>query len=184
MARNRLLKLAQKYGTDKAQHGYIPYYELLLNEPNSMLEIGCFKGASLRMWHEYFPKCELHTLDLFIEYIEPTDIKGLICHKGSQSDITLLESLPNFDLIIDDGSHNAIDIQTSFEHLFSKLNEGGIYVIEDLHCQEIQSYRYMGEVGGYPYYMPFEETILGKMLSNTFQHRFELFENKIAFIYA
>lgn len=180
-----LAQLAEKYGTDKLQHGYIFYYEKYLpKNPKRLLEIGCLKGASLRMWRDYFPDCELHTIDLFEENSEP-DIEGLICHKGNQSDLKVLNGLPSFDIVIDDGSHNAVDIQTSFDFIFKYcMAENGVYVIEDLHCLTIESYRYMTTNGGYHIYMPFEDTILAKMQDVRFKHRFELFDNKIAFIYA
>lgn len=191
MTRKQLFnEVARKYGTDKADdcercHGYMDYYAKELPEnPVRLLEIGCFKGASMRMWRELFPKAELHTLDIFIENEMPTDIEGLICHKGNQNDISLLESLPTYDVIIDDGSHNAIDVQTSFDYLFkNKLNEGGMYVIEDLHCQAIMGYRFIEQRGEYPYFMPYDESILGKMLWDRFGFPFNLYEEKIAFIY-
>lgn len=44
------------------------------------------------------------------------------------------------DVVIDDGSHHMSDIQTSFEHLFPKINFGGIYIIEDLHTSFWKSF--------------------------------------------
>ncbi len=37
------------------------------------------------------------------------------------------------DIVLDDGSHVGSHQRTSFETLFPLLNEGGIYLIEDLH---------------------------------------------------
>jgi len=140
---SKLLSLALKQGTDKCgpEHNYIPFYESTLPAlPKKILEIGCFKGQSLRMWREYFPDAELHTLDLFIEHEPPTDIAGLIAHKGHQADYYLLEELrrKNFDLIIDDGSHNSRDQMMSFFGLFTT---GMHYYIEDIHCAEEEFYR-------------------------------------------
>lgn len=183
-------KAARKYKTDKADdcekcHGYMNYYaDNLPENPASLLEIGCYKGASMRMWRELFPKAELHTLDIFIENEQPKDIEGLICHKGNQSDLNLLYTLPKFDVIIDDGSHGTRDVDISFNQLFkNNLNEGGVYVIEDLHCQTLMGYRYVEMRGEYPYFMAYEDTILSKMLCKTFPYKFKLFEEKIAFIY-
>ena len=44
----------------------------------------------------------------------------------------LIEKLKNFDIIIDDGSHQSKHIISSFKFLFSYLNNNGIYVVEDL----------------------------------------------------
>jgi len=49
---------------------------------------------------------------------------------------SLINKIPNdFDVILDDGSHKPNDIQQTFELLFNNnLKEGGIYIIEDVHC--------------------------------------------------
>lgn len=177
-------KVALKYGTDKASegcekpHNYMQYYaKHLPNNPRKLLEIGCAAGKSLRMWRELFPDCELHTLDLFEEHKEPTDIEGLICHKGNQNNLYTLNAIGvfPFDVIIDDGSHNAMDMHVSFQILFNdSLTKKGVYVIEDLHC--LKSKYFLGD-------MPFDKTILGLMISGNFPHRFDLYEEKIAFIY-
>lgn len=136
-----LHQLAADYGTDKLKHGYLDFYEKTLpRNPKRILEIGCYKGASLRMWREYFPDTELHTLDLFIENEPPTDIPGLIIHKGNQCDWLLLEELRkfDFDVIIDDGSHNSRDQMITF---FGLAHPGCHYYIEDLHCCAEDFYR-------------------------------------------
>lgn len=136
--------LARKYGTDKYEHGYLKYYTEWLSgfefQHKSMLEIGCYRGASLHMWNELFHgQIKIHTIDLFGE--DTVDIKtlqklGYVPHKGDQSDIGFLYSINEmFDFIIDDGSHNSDHQIISFKHLFlNNLCSGGIYVIEDLHC--------------------------------------------------
>lgn len=136
-----LAKLAQQYNTDKLTHGYIPFYEQTLPEnPARILEIGCFKGASLRMWRDYYPNAELHTLDLFVENHPPTDIRGLITHCGNQCDFMLLEQLRkyNFDVIIDDGSHNSRDQMITF---FGLMHKNCHYYIEDTHCCQEEFYQ-------------------------------------------
>lgn len=137
---SKLFNLAIKHQTDKAEHGYIPFYEKTLPKaPRKLLEIGVFKGDSIRMWKEYFPDCEIHGLDLFIQN-EPPDIHGVVWHKGHQADYYLLEQLrrENFDIIIDDGSHNSRDQMMSFFGLFAPDMH---YYIEDLQCCEEEFYR-------------------------------------------
>lgn len=128
-----LADLAFMYGTDKLDHGYIPFYEKYLPaNPKKILEIGVKEGRSIRMWQKYFPNAEVHGLDLFEEFPIP-DIPGAIFHKGNQCDWRVLEELrkENFDLVIDDGSHNSRDQMITFFGLF---REGMAYFIEDLHC--------------------------------------------------
>ena len=133
--------LANKYGTDKIGHGYIPHYETHLpSNPGKILEIGCLNGASLRMWKEFFPDTEISVIDIFKDKnnISKEDIEkeGFAAYKGDQSDINFLYTIKDmFNVIIDDGSHNSHHQQISFKHLFvNSLCSGGIYVVEDLHC--------------------------------------------------
>jgi hypothetical protein len=133
-----LHELAKKYSTDKLQHGYIPFYEKYLpKNPKKILEIGVKEGASIRMWREYFPEASIHGLDLFDEFPIP-DIQGVTFHKGNQLDYQLLAKLrkEDFDVIIDDGSHNSRDMLVTFFSLYS----GKHYFIEDLHCNDEDFY--------------------------------------------
>lgn len=137
-----LTALAEKYGTDKLNHGYMPFYEAHLpEEPKRILEIGVKDGASIKMWAEYFPNTEVHGLDLFVEYPmteELISIPNVFLHKGDQCNWKKLEFLRkyNFDVIIDDGSHNARDQMMTFFGLFN----GKHYFIEDLHCNNDEFY--------------------------------------------
>lgn len=134
-----LYDLAVKHGSDKAEHGYCPFYEAHLpKNPKKLLEIGVLKGASIRMWKEYFPDCEVHGLDLFMDNPIP-EIEGVVWHKGNQLDYLLLEQLrkENFDIVVDDGSHNSRDQMITFFGLFN----GNPYFIEDLQCCAESFYR-------------------------------------------
>lgn len=168
-----LTELAEKYGTDKLQHGYIPYYERHLpKNPARILEIGCLTGASIRMWREYFPDAEIHCLDLFEEHKQPEDIPGVIYWKGSQTDQYVLEQLRriHFDVIIDDGSHCAID---QIVTLFSLIGCCELYVCEDIHCPR---------EGFYQQGLPFEYTIPGMIQGNKFPFNIIEHNNKIVFL--
>jgi hypothetical protein len=69
VVRSSLDELAVRHGTDKSsrRHGFAEIYETyvrpLRDEPIAMLEIGVWKGASLRMWADYFPNGRIHGLD-------------------------------------------------------------------------------------------------------------------------
>lgn len=148
-----LQDLAIKYGSDKADHGYMSFYEQHLpKEPKRILEIGVKEGRSLAMWAEYFPNAEIHGLDLFSEksVFDVAEFMGLPYddyigdksrinfHQGNQCDWFLLEKLRalDFDVILDDGSHNARDQMMTFFGLFN----GKHYFIEDLHCNFDEPY--------------------------------------------
>lgn len=135
-----LSELAFMYGTDKFEHGYIPFYEQHLpKNPKKILEIGVKEGRSIKMWMQYFPEAEIHGLDLFKEYPVPFTDERVKWHEGHQCDWQLLERLRNedFDIIIDDGSHNSRQQLITFFGLFNGKN----YFIEDTHCGEEEFYR-------------------------------------------
>lgn len=166
---------AKKFPTDKMNHGYIPLYaEKLPEKPKALLEIGCYKGDSIRMWKELFPESKIATLDLFQEYGFP-DIDGVQFYKGSQSDGELLEliALDNYDVVIDDGSHGAKDQWLVIDKF---LKPRVTVVIEDLHCN------FDGK-GFWNQGLKESDTILGRIKSGTFPYNHELFLDKIVFIY-
>jgi hypothetical protein len=145
-----LIDLATKYGTDKLNHGYIPFYEKYLpKEPKRILEIGVNEGRSLQMWSNYFPDTEIHGLDLFVEndinevsahllVLSGDCNNNIVLHQGNQCDWQILEELRkyDFDIIIDDGSHNSRDQLITFFGLFN----GKHYFIEDLQCNDEDFY--------------------------------------------
>jgi len=131
---------------------YLPYYDSIFyplrNESVRLLEIGVQNGGSLDTWASYFQsakalvgcdidhKCgELKYDDERIKIIV-ADINSDIAYRQ----VTAISS--QFEIIIDDGSHQANDILGSFCNYFSLLSPGGIYVVEDAHCL------YMNEFGG------------------------------------
>lgn len=142
--------IALSSGTDKSSafHNYTPiysqYFEQMRSKPIKFLEIGVYQGASAKMWEEYFPKAELHFIDIELDRISH---KSPRCHYHfvDQRDRKQLEDFANsvggnFDVIIDDGGH-VMDMQiTSFKTLFPFLKSGGIYVIEDMHASYSQDY--------------------------------------------
>ncbi len=121
-------------GGDKGTvHSYIEsYYEDALASyrftAKRVLEIGINQGHSLMMWKEYFPNAEVIGVDINVPNVD-TGCR-MIC--GDATDPNTFESLNGFDVIIDDGSHVFKHQIKSFNILFPRLNEGGIYIIEDI----------------------------------------------------
>jgi spermidine synthase len=142
---NELDLLALKYGTDKASdfHNYTEFYDKYFNldrgNIKNVLEIGVFRGNSLRMWKDYFFNAIIYGIDIDknCNFTEER-IKILI---DDQVNINLLNLLPNdFDIIIDDGGHFSSQQIKSFEMLFSKVKSGGVYIVEDVCCSYWESY--------------------------------------------
>ena len=105
-----------------------------------MLEIGVYRGGSLRMWKEYFhPKSTIVGIDID-KSCKAHEIAAQQVHVriGSQADPDFLnkvnEEFGPFDIILDDGSHKTLHQITSFGALYRPaLKEGGCYMVEDLH---------------------------------------------------
>ena len=119
---------------------YLAIYEQLLVERRrqgfALLELGVWKGDSLEMWRDAFPRASIVGLDL-----NPPDIElGPRVHivAGDQTDASLLrrvreEHAPEgFEVIIDDASHLGVVTARSLQILYREhLRPGGLYVIED-----------------------------------------------------
>ncbi len=140
-----LIEIGKKYPSSKNISGFIQLYEKYFapfkNLKINILEIGIENGDSLRIWREFFPNANICGIDIEKKNftIENTDIL-----QGDQSDHNFLKSLinkyKNFDIIIDDGSHQAKHIITSFNFLFPYLNNNGLYVVEDLQTSYFPRY--------------------------------------------
>lgn len=170
----KLQDYAAQYGTDKLQHGYIPYYEkYLAGFSGKLLEIGIKDGASMRMWSAFMPNATLFGLDLFEEYPIPKDLPNVTFFKGNQLDHHWLSHIRDVikpDVIIEDGSHNSADKWVTF---FSLIGGCKTYIVEDLQT-DLEPFYNQG--------LSFGATMLGMMQAGTFPYPFELYANKIAFI--
>jgi len=127
-------------GTDKHSlyTGYLDHYERMFrplqHEPIDIIEIGVFKGGSLRTWRRFFSKARIIGVDINPACLQYAG-NDVIVEIGSQNDAAFLESLRSKyqpTIVIDDGSHRALDIKFTFERLFPALLPGGCYVIEDV----------------------------------------------------
>lgn len=133
-------------GTDKAtvHRDYLEHYAThfahLRRRKLRLLEIGVGGlddptrgGASLRMWRTYFPRAEIFGIDIVDKRLH--DEKRIKTFQGSQDDESflarVLDQTGPLDIIIDDGSHVSRHVIKSFEFLFPRMNEPGVYVVED-----------------------------------------------------
>ena len=95
----------------------------------------------MRIWREFFSKANICGIDIDKKNFRINNTNIL---QGDQSDLNFLKSLVSkykkFDIIIDDGSHQAKHIIASFNYLFNYLSDNGLYVIEDLQTSYIPRY--------------------------------------------
>jgi SAM-dependent methyltransferase len=139
-----LTRLADKYGSDKGtiEHRYTDFYESMLApmrvSAERVLEIGVFKGASLRVWRDYFPNATVYGMDLKDCSAEVAGEERIVTDVADQANREDLRRFVSgrpgqFDLIVDDGGHSMEQQQVSLGTLFPYLRPGGVYILEDLH---------------------------------------------------
>jgi hypothetical protein len=134
-----LTEIGKILNTDKATYHnftefYDGYFNQMRNETLNILEIGIFKGESLKMWKEYFPKSEIYGLDINnLKYLEEDRI---FIEQADQTDINRMNkvfSKVKFDIIIDDGGHSMYQQQLTLISMLHRLKRGGYFIVEDLH---------------------------------------------------
>jgi hypothetical protein len=141
-----------KYDTDKNKdfHNYSRQYDRLLepyrNEKIKYLEIGVFRGESIKAAREVFKNAEcIVGLDINddCKIYENAD-NHIFIEIGNAASPYFINYITHkygkFDVILDDGSHTNIDVIKSFELLFPLLNDNGLYVVEDTICYKSPNY--------------------------------------------
>lgn len=162
-----LCEIAFKYGTDKCPqlvHFYTEfYYELLRNRQRTLkkvMELGighyrCMKfldsvfdprlnrtyqrGASLKMWKEFFPNAQIYGIDNQEECMfEEERIKTFVGDQANVKDWDkiLEQTGTDIDLFIDDGSHNRNHQLFTAQTLVPRFKRDVIYIIEDVRRPE------------------------------------------------
>lgn len=165
MTLKTLTELANLYGTDKGTigpnpnwepHNYTDIYEAYLARYRysaiTILEIGLgvtglrwettivqgrnTGGASVKMWHDYFPNARIYGIDINpCPDLNKDRITTFVADQGNLEDLqSFVETTQEieFDIIIDDGSHRPDHQQISLGFFFKRLKGGGLYFIEDL----------------------------------------------------
>jgi hypothetical protein len=129
---------------------YIALYDTAFrrfrDQPVRLLEIGIQNGGSLEIWSRFFPNaqkivgCDINERCRLLAYDDPR-IEVVV---GDANDPEIFQRItsiaPEYDIIIDDGSHVSSDIVRSFGLYFPVVATGGLYVAEDLHCSYWDSF--------------------------------------------
>lgn len=110
----------------------------------SVLEIGVYRGGSMRMWSRFFgPDARLVGVDIDpVALISAGDRYTVVLADQADPDAMrkVAEKYGPFDVIIDDGGHSMVQQITSIEALFPMLNDGGVYLVEDCHTSYWDDY--------------------------------------------
>jgi len=153
-----LTDLADRYGSDKgsAKHRYTELYNMLFqpyrDAPIRFLEMGLQIGGpelghsedrattdlpSVRMWLEFFSQAQIWGLDVSdFHWFSHERFQFVRCDMDARANLaTAAHAMPPMDIMIDDASHASHHQQFAFLELFPRLNDGGLYIIEDLRWQ-------------------------------------------------
>ena len=148
---NDLNKLFVYFNTDKGSevkivnkiqkgHNYSVHYEKYLskfknNDVIKILEIGSLLGSGTASFIKYFQNSKIVSLDInpFNMRYYSKKIRSIFIDTQSKNIINELAHYikDDFDIIIDDGSHNKRDQILTLNYFLPKLKKKGIYVIED-----------------------------------------------------
>ena len=119
---------------------YSELFDKFKNQPITMLEIGVASGGSLLMWNDFFESGTIYGLDIgssfderFDECIKNVqDISKIVLVESDAYQQDIVNTLPDFDIIIDDGPHTLESHLWFLEMYLPKLKKGGIAIIEDV----------------------------------------------------
>jgi predicted O-methyltransferase YrrM len=151
-----LCEIGRKYDTDKSSirenvsdirhcHPYTLFYNSIFqdykNNSIDIAELGILDGASLLMWSEYFTNATIYgfeyNADLINNFKERHNTQNIIL---SHIDVTNKESIKSslktigtqYDIIIEDTTHQFEDQIRVIENSYEYLKPGGVLIIEDI----------------------------------------------------
>lgn len=110
-----------------------------------LLEIGVAHGGSLEMWKKYFgPNARIFGADINpqCKKLEGENVKIFIGDQGDRKFLrTLAREIPRVDILIDDGGHSMRQQIATFEELYAKVSDTGVYLCEDTHTSYWPAFR-------------------------------------------
>lgn len=162
----KLSELAIKHGTDKWGHHfycdtYQQYFDKLRDQPITLLEMGFGGyqypdqgGGSMKMWAEYFTNAaaQLFVSDIYDKNLDGFDSRIKFVKVNPDAFTFDVLRKIDYDIIIDDASHNSNDIINAFTVLFPQIKSKGIYVVEDTQTSywEVAQYSGCADLRGEP----------------------------------
>lgn len=137
---------ANGFSSDKGSvHSYLPVYEEILEpfkgKAKNVLEIGIFKGDSLRMWEHYFWASMVYGMDCDIKPhggladLTKAIKDGLnVCigDATNPADVSKYFQGIKFDVVIEDAGHDFDQQLAIFEVMKPYMAWNSIYIIEDI----------------------------------------------------
>lgn len=141
--------ISDKFVFHNYQDAYGKYLMSLRHKAPKLVEIGLGcnmgygPGKSIEFWQSFFqPPAEIWVFEFdheclinFLKTKKYPNVKGFSGDQKSESDVGRFLNLSggDFDVVIDDGSHEFAGQINSLKCLFHRIKSGGIYFIEDLY---------------------------------------------------
>ena len=128
-------------------HTYTETYDKLFEpfrEKCTFMEIGLALGDSIKLVDRYFENSTIIGVDITLVF-QPEQYKNnVVLIEADATKPEFLEKIKDytFNVILDDASHMENDQVATFELLKSKMNKGGVYVIEDILALEYNRQRF------------------------------------------
>ena len=150
-AMTELCKLGRAYGTDKSpyntvrhRHPYTAVYSMLFaplkNKPLNFVEIGVATGNSALLWENYFTNqdARIHMFDRDEDFL--SNGRSMVGNRftfaamdvSKDGDVTRALAGGEYDVIIDDSSHEHGHQIRIIKEAWPLLKSGGILVVEDI----------------------------------------------------
>lgn len=163
-----LCNLMKQHGSDKGAdwHNYTQIYSAFFSNArdkvSNLFELGIgsvnpgisshmkniYKpGGSLRAWRDYFHNADIFAADIDKDILESEDrITKFYVDQTNKEVIENMWASPElankqFDIIIDDGLHTFKANKIFFENSYHKLDDSGIFIIEDIPNAELDYFR-------------------------------------------
>lgn len=168
-----LCSLGVKYPTDKCpynqdfnlhKHPYTPIYHLLFSKFRydfnvRFAELGILNNNSMKCWREYFPNAILFAYDNNNDLINIAKSHNLVRTTYNYLDVSdsdsihnaLKKSGSNFDVILDDSSHEFEHQINIIKSSVTHLKAGAYLIIEDIFKKESEE-RYYEAIRDYEKY--------------------------------
>ena len=133
------------YNTQRHRHPYTAVYNMLFaslkNRPINFVEIGVADGNSAVLWDEYFThdQARIHMFDSDLNFLAHGKTRVGDRFTFNQMDVSqdgdvlrALSTMTQYDVILDDSSHNHGHQIRIIKEAFPLLKQGGLLIVEDI----------------------------------------------------
>lgn len=123
---------------------YDRHFSRFRDKSPTVLEFGVSHGGSLQMWKQYFgPGAHITGVDIDPRCADFAE-DGIDVMIGDQEDRFFLRKVADqvgtVDVLIEDGGHTMAQQINTFEALWPKIGDGGVFLMEDLHTSYWSNY--------------------------------------------